>query len=432
MVSNRNRGGNVSTASLKSIVETAKPVLVSVPNAIRVLDGDGQAVFENKQYENMLRRSKQEIVSDTCAVICEGKSVGSVTAYHDISEINRLRQELEKVNRELRKIQTKYTFKDIIGSDPTLMYTIKIAQGAAITNATVMIRGESGVGKEIFAHAIHNTSSRRHENFVKVNCTSLPEALMESELFGYTGGAFTGALRSGKKGLFQAAHRGTLFLDEIGDISMSMQVKLLRVLQEKEFTPVGSTNPIRVDVRIICATNKPLEEMLEAGTFREDLYYRLNVFPLYIPPLRERRGDIEAIVFFLLSQYNELYRRNVKEAEPSAIELLKSQCWKGNIRELENVLSRTLINMGEDETLLRKGYLISMLDSVKTADASDARMPARENREIVVKLSEAVEETERICIQAAISRNEGDKNKAAYELGLPLRTLYYKCKKLGI
>jgi transcriptional regulator with PAS, ATPase and Fis domain len=316
---------------------------------------------------------------------------------------------------------------------------IRIAGGAAATPATIMIRGESGTGKEIVAHAIHNSSNRRYENFVKVNCTSLPEELIESELFGYEGGAFTGALRGGKKGLFREAHRGTLFLDEIGDISLRMQMKLLRVLQEKEIMPVGAADVIKVDVRVICATNKNLEEMIDDGRFREDLYYRLNVFPLFIPPLRERLEDIGDISRYLVNRYNELYNRNVRETEAAAIEILMGQKWKGNVRELENVLSRTMINMEEDETILKRSHLLATLG----ADADAGRNPAKAGlsqrvrdevipASVAVRLSEALEEAEKDCISAALERNDGNKTGAAYELGVSLRTLYYKCNKLGL
>lgn len=419
--------------NLKEMLKLLEPVLDATSDAICIHNRQNEKIFSNKAYDNMIRRAKNEVVSDSSEILWDDQMVGTVAVYHDISEVNRLKRELDKVNQKLRKSQGKYTFQDIIGKDPDLQRMIRIARGAAATPATIMIRGESGTGKEIVAHAIHNCSGRRYENFVKVNCTSLPEELIESELFGYTDGAFTGARRGGKKGLFQEANRGTIFLDEIGDISLRMQMKLLRVLQEKEIMPVGSTNVIKVDVRIICATNKNLEELIEKGAFREDLYYRLNVFPLYIPPLRNRLGDIGEIARYLINRYNEQYGRNVQEIEAAAIELLMKQKWRGNVRELENVLSRTMINMEESETVLKRAHLLATFDSgQKPGTASQMTQGDEGTPSAVIRLNEALEETERRCILSALKRNGGNKNNAAYELGIPLRTLYYKCSKLGL
>ena len=233
--------------------------------------------------------------------------------------------------------------------------------------------------------------------------------------------------------MFQEADKGTLFLDEIGDVSPRMQVKLLRVLQEKEVMPVGSAESIPVDVRIICATNKPLEEMIENGQFREDLYYRLNVFPLFIPPLRQRKDDIGLIVEYLLNKYNEFYERNITQIEDGAVDLLKEKEWHGNVRELENVLSRILINTAADETVLRRSDVIWALSGderkhVRT-QSTEAAVLAEQLPE---DINEAVAVTERRCIEHALAVSSGDKNKAAYMLNIPVRTLYYKCKKYDI
>ena len=308
---------------------------------------------------------------------------------------------------------------------------INIARTAAMTPATIMLRGESGTGKEIFANAIHNTSPRRNEKFVKINCSSIPDELLESELFGYKEGAFTGAQRGGKKGLFQEADKGSLFLDEIGDVSPRMQVKILRALQEKEIMPVGSTESIPIDVRIICATNKPLEKMIEDGEFREDLYYRLNVFPIKIPPLRERKDDIEAISMYLLNQYNDYYGRKVTTIEKDAIKLLKKGDWPGNVRELQNVLSRALINLSEDEEVLTAEDIEASING-EDARPRKPKGYAGVPETLPTELNAALEQVETVVIKRAIEGAAGDKNKAAVALGIPLRTLYYKCKKLGI
>ncbi len=416
---------------VKEILDEIKPILKATSDAICVLDKYGNTIYENPLYEIMLKRGNLEIVADSKDIYVDGKKAGKVIVYHDISEVNRLRRELDRLNQKLRKVEAKYSFKDIIGENEKMLEAINVAKTAAMTPATIMLRGESGTGKEIFANAIHNTSPRRNEKFVKINCSSIPDELLESELFGYKEGAFTGAQRGGKKGLFQEADRGSLFLDEIGDVSPRMQVKILRALQEKEIMPVGSTESIPIDVRIICATNKPLEKMIEDGEFREDLYYRLNVFPIKIPPLRERKNDIEAISMYLLNQYNDYYGRKVTCIDKEAIKLLKKGDWPGNVRELQNVLSRALINLSGDEEVL------TAEDIEASINGEDARPKKRRSdnsipESIPTELNAAVEYVETTVIKRAIEQAGGDKNKAAVILGVPLRTLYYKCKKLGI
>lgn len=395
-----------------------KSLLEILPVAVCVFDMNGISIFENKAYQNMIRRSSKEVIFESIPFL-----YGKIVVYHDISEVNHLRRELEKLNQRLRNAEVKYTFSDIIGNAPPLLHTIKIAKGAALTPATVLLRGESGTGKEIFAHAIHNYSPRRNRPFVKINCTSLPDTLLESELFGYVDGAFTGARRGGKKGLFQEANQGTLFLDEIGDISPAMQIKLLRVLQEKEIMPVGASQTVPLDVRIICATHRNLEEMIENGTFREDLYYRLNVFPLFLTPLRERQEDIGAISLYLLNLHNPQYGRHVEEIEPAALALLKKQPWRGNVRELENILARAMIYLPEQERTLRKEALLPLLSKMSAEAPPQGKLQ---------KLADAIESAERACIANALLKYEQNKNKAAFELDISLRTLYYKCKKLGL
>ncbi len=420
-----------SEYDIKKSMEGARAILEATADAIGIADERGETIYENDLYHKMMKRGTTELVADTRDILVEGKRYGQVTVYHDISEINRLRRELDKLNQKLRKVEVKYTFKDIIGKDPAMVRVIDTAKVVAGTPASVMIRGESGTGKEIIASAIHNSSRRRNEKFVKINCSSIPEELLESELFGYVEGAFTGARRGGKKGLFQEADGGTLFLDEVGDVSSRMQVKLLRVLQEKEIMPVGSTEAVGVDVRIICATNKDLEKMMEEGQFREDLYYRLNVFPLHIPPLRERKNDIGDILKYLLNQYNEFYGRNVAEIQDKAVELLKDEDWPGNVRELENVLSRVMVNLAQDAAVITYGDVEEALSGI-TGKEKEKAAEADFSMDFPEDLSEAVKQTERYCIQRAMKRHGGDKNKAAVDLGIPLRTLYYKCKNLGI
>ena len=417
---------------VKEIICQVEPVLKATSDAVCVLDRYGNTIYENPLYEIMLKRGNAEIVADAKDIYRDGKKAGRVIVYHDISEVNRLKRELERLNQRLRKVEAKYSFKDIIGENKVLQEAINTARTAAMTPATIMLRGESGTGKEIFANAIHNTSPRRNEKFVKINCSSIPDELLESELFGYKEGAFTGAQRGGKKGLFQEADKGSLFLDEIGDVSPRMQVKILRALQEKEIMPVGSTESIPIDVRIICATNKPLEKMIEDGEFREDLYYRLNVFPIKIPPLRERKDDIEAISMYLLNQYNDYYGRRVTTIEKDAIRLLKQEDWPGNVRELQNVLSRALINLAEDEDTLTAEDIRASISGEDVRPRKKAAAAPTPAEDLPAELGPAMEQVERTLIQRAIEAAGGDKNQAAASLGIPLRTLYYRCKKLGI
>jgi len=228
--------------------------------------------------------NKKVVIVDAAPIIVRGELKGSVAVIHDITEIKRLTAELDHAKQIIRKLEAKYTFEDIVGSHEKLVNAIEKAKIAAQTPATVILRGESGTGKELFAHAIHNASNRKYSQFVRVNCAAISENILESELFGYEEGAFTGAVKGGKVGLFERAHGGTIFLDEIGEIKMSTQAKLLRVLQEKEIVRVGGTKPISIDVRVIAATNLDLEKAVKEGKFREDLYYRLNVIPIKIPP----------------------------------------------------------------------------------------------------------------------------------------------------
>ncbi len=415
--------------NLANIISNAMPLLNAIPDALCIIDNNGKNVFSNDVYKKMIKQGKSELVSDSKEIKINNQTIGKITIYHDTSELKRLKLKLDCVNQKLRKVQTKYDFKDIIGNDSKIKQVINTAKIVAMTPATIIIRGESGTGKEIFANAIHNNSTRQNERFVKINCASLPEDLLESELFGFSDGAFTGARRGGKKGLFQEADKGTLFLDEIGDISLKMQVKLLRALQEKEILPIGALTPIKVDVRIICATNKPLEKMIENGEFREDLYYRLNVFPLFIPPLRERKEDIKYIVMYLLNKYNEFYDRNINKIDDQAIILLQQNEWKGNVRELENIISRVLINMERDNEVITKENIESALNNKNNFMKCNTKNTLKN---LPNNINDAVRMTEKYCIEHAIEKYNGNKNKAAVELGIPLRTLYYKCKKLGI
>ncbi|MDY7033030.1 MAG: sigma-54 dependent transcriptional regulator, partial [Thermodesulfobacteriota bacterium] len=255
---------------------------------------------------------------------------------------------LEQENRFLKeRLEDRFNFDNIIGTSSAMRALFETMSLVAPTEATVLITGESGTGKELFANAIHQNSPRRDRPFIKVNCAALPETLLESELFGHEKGAFTGAVAR-KQGRFQMAHKASIFLDEVGEMPLTTQVKILRVLQEREFEPVGSSQTIQVDIRIIAATNKDLEKEIEAGRFREDLYYRLNVVSLHVPPLREHREDIPLLADFFLKKYAEKNQRLIKGFTPKAMDLLMRHSWPGNVRELENVVERAVILTRED------------------------------------------------------------------------------------
>src|SRR5882672_10706635 len=330
-------------------------------------------------------------------------------------ERRRLVDENTHLRQELRE---RYDFSNIIGtSGPTRQMYEQVAQ-VAQTNTTVLIRGESGTGKELIAHAIHYNSLRAKKPFVKVSCAALPETLIESELFGYEKGAFTGA-NARKKGRFELAEAGTIFLDEIGDINMSTQVKLLRVIQEREFERLGGTESVRVNVRVIAATNKDMEKAIADGTFREDLYYRLNVFTIFVPPLRDRKADMLLLADHFLEKFSREHGKVIKRISTPAIDMLMSYHWPGNVRELENALERSVLVC--DGQVIHGHHLPP---SLQTADASGTVTR--------VSLKDAVEGFERDLIQDALKTTRGNRAKAARLLDTTERILNYKVRNLGV
>jgi len=371
---------------------------------------------------------RKDVVVNVAPVMVDGVLKGSVGVIHDISEFKRLTEELEKARRIIRTLEAKYTFSDIIGFSDPMQAAIEQAQKAALTPATVLLRGESGTGKELFAHAIHNASDRKYKQFIRVNCAAISETLLESELFGYEEGAFTGARRGGKRGLFEEASGGTIFLDEIGELSMSMQVKLLRVLQEREVVRVGGTKAVEIDVRVIAATHVNLESAIQAGRFREDLYYRLHVVPIHIPPLRQRKEDIEALAMHLLRKFNQEYGRNVEEIAPETLAILRDYHWPGNVRELENVLGRAMIHMKFHETVILPEHLPPL--EKKLAEGHGV-LPAQ-TTPTGISLKEALEHAERNHILRELAAANGNRTVAAKRLGISIRSLYYKLEKLGL
>lgn len=372
----------------------------------------------------------KEVLCNAAPIIVDGELRGSVGVLHDLTEISKLSHELKQAKEIIRKLEAKYTFEDIVGKDPLMLAAIEKARSAAATPATVLLRGESGTGKEIFAHSIHNSSERKYRQFVRVNCSAISESLLESELFGYEEGAFTGARKGGKKGLFEEANGGTIFLDEIGEVTTSTQAKLLRVLQEREIVRVGGTRPISIDVRVIAATNKDLEMEIEAGRFRKDLYYRLNVYPIKLPSLRERKGDIYDLAIFFIKKFNQQYGRNIRDISPEAVQALKGYDWPGNVRELENVIGRAIINMKTNETIVLELHLPQFERQMEKA--INASVESYDYAQAGTNLDEVLERAEKRYIQQVLKQCDNNKTKAAKILGVSLRSLYYKLDKYNI
>ncbi|ARA99816.1 sigma-54-dependent Fis family transcriptional regulator [Geobacillus thermodenitrificans] len=368
----------------------------------------------------------RDVVVNVAPIIVDGVLKGSVGVIHDVSEIQRLTAELNRARQIIRTLEAKYSFADIIGEADEMKVAIEQAKLAAKTPVTILLRGESGTGKELFAHAIHNASDRKYNKFIRVNCAAIPETLLESELFGYEEGAFSGARRGGKRGLFEEANNGSIFLDEIGELSASTQAKLLRVLQEREIVRVGGTKPIPINVRVIAATNVNLEKAIADGTFREDLYYRLNRMPIYIPPLRARKEDIPALCRHLIQKLNQDYGRNVEGVTNEAMARLLAYDWPGNVRELENVLGRAMIFMKFHEVMIDVEHLPPLATpSPTTVSRVEAEEPLR-------PLDEMVGEYEARLLERALRRYHGNKTATARALGISVRNLYYKLEKYGL
>lgn len=347
----------------------------------------------------------------------------------DLDELLLLIQRVEREvrlgreNRELKEqLKEKFKVDFIVSTSRQMEEALNLAGRVAQSQATVLILGESGTGKELIARAVHYSSPRADKPLVKVNCAALPENLLESELFGHEKGAFTGAVAR-RIGRFEQADHGSIFLDEIGDLSPSLQMKLLRVLQEKEFERLGSNQTIKSDVRVIAATNRNLEEAIQQGAFREDLYYRLNVVTIYLPPLRERKEDIPPLVEYFLTKYNRENKKNVASLSKEVRDLLMNYHFPGNVRELENIIERAVV--------LCRGEILTVQDlplHLRESKVEAVLERARESRD----LPGALEEVERQMMANALERSSGVQTKAAAELGISERVLRYKIKKYKI
>ncbi|UZW13610.1 sigma 54-interacting transcriptional regulator [Clostridium pasteurianum] len=454
--------------TLRFRIKQLYQVIESSYDGIYITDGNANTIFINRSYEEITGMKRTEMIgknmkylknnnyisdSGTLMVLKSGKNVTIeqefksgktvlvssspifnekgditmvVTNVRDVTELYELKEQLKK-NKELTE---KYysqveamrnqllNFSDLVAEDSKMIYILEVAEKVAKVDTTVLLLGETGVGKEKIAKYIHKNSTRKSKSFVKIDCGAIPENLIESELFGYEKCAFTGANKYGKIGLFELGDGGTIFLDEVGELPLNMQVKLLRVLQEGEIKRVGGTDTIKVDVRIIAATNRNLEDMVNKNTFREDLYYRLNVVPITILPLRKRKDDIEPLIKHFLNTFNKKYRFN-KVITCSAINCLREYKWPGNVRELRNIIERIVI-MSSGDNILKSDL------PIKEIWSNHEVKPQFHNKNITLK--EAVEGLEQSLIESAFEKY-GNVRSAAKELGIDASTLVRKRKR---
>jgi len=378
-----------NNCALKQTFKTGNPI---INTTAYIIDQAGRQI--PIRLSTAILKNKEDIVT------------GGVETFQDLSQIAQMQKQLEE----------RYNFEDIIGRSPAMMELFEIVPLMAENNSTVLLEGASGTGKELFARAIHNLSPRKKQRFVPVNCAALPDTLLESELFGYQAGAFTGANQD-KPGRFALADGGTIFLDEVGDIPLSMQVKLLRVLQEHEIEPLGSIKPLNVDVRVIAATNKDLNELVRTGQFREDLYYRICVLHLKLPALRERRADIPLLVDHLIYKYNRLQGKDIAGISDEVMSVLMKYDFPGNIRELENIIEHSFV--------LCRGGLIEL------HHLPPELRPV--NFSVIKELGPlTLKAMEKNLIFEALQRHKGYRKQTARELGIDVSTLYRKIKSLGI
>lgn len=449
----------MSSLLKKVSVEMIEIILENAFEWLVVVDNEGTIIYINDNYcrfleverdkaigshvTNVIENTRMHIVADSgkeevadlqyikgnymianrIPIRVDGKVIGAFGSviFRDTSEwmqmSSHVKNMMSKIQSYIQDINTgvKYTLNDIIGESPGMNELKDKAQMIAPSDISILIRGESGTGKELFAHSIHQLSERSGQPFIKVNCAAIPEQLLESELFGYEEGAFTGAKKGGKKGKFQLAHKGTLFLDEIGDMPLNMQAKLLRALQEGEVEAVGSNRVQHVDVRIIAATNRPLEKMMEEKRFRSDLYYRINVVPFQIPPLRERKEDIENLAAFFLGKSTKSSGKRIQGFENEVMQIFRSYSWPGNLRELENVINASTYLSNESWISLQ-----SLPSYMKVGNFYDVGSKT---------LKEILEETEKSVLTQSLQTHQDDKRKVAEALGISKSSMYEKLNK---
>ncbi|WP_078428314.1 sigma-54 interaction domain-containing protein [Alkalihalobacterium alkalinitrilicum] len=402
---------NVKGKKITSFFETESVVLMSTIN-------DRKGVI--KQYNQP--KPDVHVLINTSPIIVDDEVIGGISVERNITEIVKLNDELSstaaslhELERNVQNEQSLSPFSKIKGRSPVLQDALHLVKKVSKTDATVLITGESGVGKELFAEAIHKASNRSDAPFVAINCGAIPTALIESDLFGYDQGAFTGAVKGGKKGKFDAAKGGTIFLDEIGEMPLEVQVKLLRVLQEKQYYRVGGTNPLPTDVRIIAATHRDLERMIEEGSFREDLFYRLNVISIFVPPLKERKEDIPELIQLFLQEFSIKYKTPIPEIDPEVMYMFLQHPWQGNVRQLRNIIERLIISADENVRIepkhLPQNFVKQLLPTIELNETSIP--PTLENDNEIVH---------------ALKLTYGNKTAAAKLLGISRATLYNRMK----
>jgi transcriptional regulator with PAS, ATPase and Fis domain len=396
-------------------------------------------VIENTRMHIVLETGQPEVaqlhrirdsymIATRIPIIRNGAIVGAVgkIVFRNLKDLNSLYNTVSKMEKELEHYKgeikqlnkASYSFDNIIGKSKEIQEVKDMARKAASTDSNVLILGESGTGKEVFAHAIHKASKRSFGPFVKINCAAIPTDLLESELFGYEGGAFTGAKKEGKMGKFEIADGGTIFLDEIGDMPLHMQAKLLRVLQEKEVEKIGAAKPKSINVRIIAATNQGLKPMIAEGKFRADLFYRLNVLKINIPALRDRKSDIETLSYYILDKINNRLGKYIRNISKEAKEYLKNYKWVGNVRELENVIERA-VNLIDNEDVIQAKHL-------------PKEITGQTLQKEIKSLEEILMEAEKQAIIDSIIVSKGNKSQAAKILNISRTSFYEKMNKLGI
>lgn len=452
-------------------------LLQTVDDAVTVIDRNGHVISWNNSAEQLYNCSKEQIIgkpitdffkeeslmlmstiqngtsirhqynqssSDVHVLVStmplsrNGELVGGISVERNINDLVKLNEGLadktayiQDLEQKIETLNASDPFYKIKGRSKALIESIKLAKRVASTDASVLIAGESGVGKELFAQALHKASARTTEPFVDLNCGAIPASLFESELFGYEKGAFTGATKEGKKGKFDLAKGGTLFLDEIGEMPLDLQVKLLRVLQEKKFYRVGGNTPIPFDVRIISATNRNLEEMVASGTFRQDLYYRLNVVSIQIPSLRERIEDIPELVQLFITEFSNKYHRPIPYIDPEVMLTFLNNPWHGNIRQLRNTIEHMIILA--DEGGIFPGHIPQSLNGnqlVQRSHSNSSQSPLKITG--TPHYSESAGDTDLEALQMALEKTYGNKSAAAKLLGISRVTLYNKIKKYGL
>lgn len=343
-----------------------------------------------------------------------------ILAFH--TEISKREDQINALSNQL---ENRYSYNQMIGKSKPMQELYSLLDKVSSSEATVLIQGENGTGKELIARSVHYNSPRKNSHFVTVNCSAFNENLLDSELFGHVKGSFTGAIKD-KKGLFESAHRGTLFLDEVGDMTLTMQVKLLRVLQQGTFTPVGGTEERKVDVRVIAATNRDLKSMIEEGTFREDLYYRINVININVPSLRDRKEDLPVLVDHFLIKSCKEKQTPLKQLNARTMERIFDYSWPGNIRELENEIERLVVLSGHDQQIGPELLSPRIRDAVASGQSKNSQF------KLAGRLKDALEELEKTMIKEGLRRNKWNKSKLAKELGISRAGLIMKVEKYGL